>query len=63
VVVLGDRADALTGDGQLELRRHEIGLINTQMYNSPGIFIALLFITVGIGFKVSQAPCGATSPA
>ncbi|CAN1862930.1 hypothetical protein LINPERHAP1_LOCUS45145 [Linum perenne] len=26
------------------------------MYNSPGISIALLFITVGIGFKLSPAP-------
>ncbi|KAF8047354.1 hypothetical protein N665_3080s0007, partial [Sinapis alba] len=32
------------------------GLINTQMYNSPGISIALIFITVGIGFKLSLAP-------
>ncbi|KAL2899834.1 NAD(P)H-quinone oxidoreductase subunit 2 B chloroplastic [Bienertia sinuspersici] len=24
------------------------------MYNSPGISIALIFITVGIGFKLSQ---------
>ncbi|KAG4989017.1 hypothetical protein GLYMA_11G146100v4 [Glycine max] len=30
--------------------------INTQMYNSPGILIVLLFITVGIGFKLSSAP-------
>ncbi|KAF2934466.1 hypothetical protein DAI22_04g165300 [Oryza sativa Japonica Group] len=32
------------------------GLINTQMYNSPGISIALISITVGLGFKLSPAP-------
>ncbi|MBA0726149.1 hypothetical protein Golax_001997, partial [Gossypium laxum] len=31
------------------------GLINTQMHNSPGISIVLIFITVGIGFKLSPA--------
>ncbi|MBA0571785.1 hypothetical protein Golob_002160, partial [Gossypium lobatum] len=31
------------------------GLINTQMHNSPGISIVLIFITVGIGFKLSLA--------
>nr|YP_002364541.1 NADH-plastoquinone oxidoreductase subunit 2 [Lolium arundinaceum]YP_002364558.1 NADH-plastoquinone oxidoreductase subunit 2 [Lolium arundinaceum]ACJ70798.1 NADH-plastoquinone oxidoreductase subunit 2 [Lolium arundinaceum]ACJ70816.1 NADH-plastoquinone oxidoreductase subunit 2 [Lolium arundinaceum] len=31
-------------------------LINTQMYNSPGISIALISITVGLGFKLSPAP-------
>ncbi|KAK5835133.1 hypothetical protein PVK06_010819 [Gossypium arboreum] len=31
------------------------GLINTQLHNSPGISIALIFITVGIGFKLSPA--------
>jgi NAD(P)H-quinone oxidoreductase subunit 2 len=25
------------------------------MYNSPGISIALIFITVGLGFKLSPA--------
>ncbi|MFQ6647622.1 hypothetical protein Gotur_020759 [Gossypium turneri] len=29
------------------------GLINTQMHNSLGISIVLIFITVGIGFKLS----------
>ncbi|MBA0872083.1 hypothetical protein Goshw_006343, partial [Gossypium schwendimanii] len=31
------------------------GLINTQMHNSPGISIVLIFITIGIGFKLSLA--------
>nr|YP_010038163.1 NADH-plastoquinone oxidoreductase subunit 2 [Trithuria lanterna]YP_010038186.1 NADH-plastoquinone oxidoreductase subunit 2 [Trithuria lanterna]QII42275.1 NADH-plastoquinone oxidoreductase subunit 2 [Trithuria lanterna]QII42298.1 NADH-plastoquinone oxidoreductase subunit 2 [Trithuria lanterna] len=42
--------------GEIELQEIVNGLINTQMYNSPGISIALLFITVGIGFKLSLAP-------
>ncbi|KAL2924409.1 NAD(P)H-quinone oxidoreductase subunit 2 chloroplastic [Bienertia sinuspersici] len=37
-------------------------LINTQMYNSPGISIALIFITVGIGFKLSPAPSHQWTP-
>jgi NAD(P)H-quinone oxidoreductase subunit 2 len=32
------------------------GLINTQMYNSPRISIALIFIIVGLGFKLSLVP-------
>ncbi|CAN1867176.1 NAD(P)H-quinone oxidoreductase subunit 2 A, chloroplastic [Linum perenne] len=32
------------------------------MYNSPGISIALLFITVGIGFKLSPAPSHQWTP-
>ncbi|XVF53609.1 hypothetical protein PTKIN_Ptkin05aG0112200 [Pterospermum kingtungense] len=32
------------------------GLINTQMYNSLGISIALIFITVEIGFMLFLAP-------
>ncbi|RZC93598.1 hypothetical protein C5167_007638 [Papaver somniferum] len=39
--------------GEIELQEIVNGLINTQMYNSPGISIALKFITVGIGFKLS----------
>ncbi|KAK8356188.1 hypothetical protein V6Z11_A05G340100, partial [Gossypium hirsutum] len=35
--------------GEIELQEIVNGLINTQMYNSPGISIALIFITVGIG--------------
>nr|YP_010724570.1 NADH dehydrogenase subunit B [Patersonia fragilis]YP_010724586.1 NADH dehydrogenase subunit B [Patersonia fragilis]WDW31697.1 NADH dehydrogenase subunit B [Patersonia fragilis]WDW31713.1 NADH dehydrogenase subunit B [Patersonia fragilis] len=42
--------------GEIELQEIVNGLINTQMYNSPGISIALIFITVGIGFKLSPAP-------
>nr|YP_010474975.1 NADH dehydrogenase subunit 2 [Corydalis racemosa]YP_010474995.1 NADH dehydrogenase subunit 2 [Corydalis racemosa]UVH69262.1 NADH dehydrogenase subunit 2 [Corydalis racemosa]UVH69282.1 NADH dehydrogenase subunit 2 [Corydalis racemosa] len=42
--------------GEIQLQEIVNGLINTQMYNSPGISIALLFITVGIGFKLSPAP-------
>nr|YP_009347115.1 NADH dehydrogenase subunit 2 [Brachiaria fragrans]YP_009347130.1 NADH dehydrogenase subunit 2 [Brachiaria fragrans]APU52430.1 NADH dehydrogenase subunit 2 [Brachiaria fragrans]APU52431.1 NADH dehydrogenase subunit 2 [Brachiaria fragrans] len=42
--------------GEIELQEIVNGLINTQMYNSPGISIALLFITVGLGFKLSPAP-------
>ncbi|KAL0532696.1 hypothetical protein IC582_031192 [Cucumis melo] len=38
------------------------GLLNTQMYNSPGISIALIFITVGIGFKLSPAPSHQWTP-
>ncbi|KAL3648513.1 hypothetical protein CASFOL_007937 [Castilleja foliolosa] len=34
--------------GEIELQEIVNGLINTQMYNSPGISIALIFITVGI---------------
>ncbi|KAI9092986.1 hypothetical protein K1719_027509 [Acacia pycnantha] len=42
--------------GEIELQEIVNGLINTQMYNSPGISIALIFITAGIGFKLSPAP-------
>nr|UDZ59681.1 NADH-plastoquinone oxidoreductase subunit 2 [Limnophyton obtusifolium] len=42
--------------GEIELQEIANGLINTQMYNSPGILIALISITVGIGFKLSPAP-------
>ncbi|KAK9008946.1 hypothetical protein V6N11_080422 [Hibiscus sabdariffa] len=41
--------------GEIELQEIVNGLINTQMYNSPGISIALIFIIVGIGFKLSPA--------
>ncbi|RCU61603.1 hypothetical protein SETIT_J017200v2 [Setaria italica] len=48
----------LMGGASSSILVHEIvnGLINTQMYNSPGISIALIFITVGLGFKLSPAP-------
>nr|YP_008965087.1 NADH dehydrogenase subunit B [Agathis dammara]BAO19771.1 NADH dehydrogenase subunit B [Agathis dammara]BCK52044.1 NADH-plastoquinone oxidoreductase subunit 2 [Agathis dammara] len=42
--------------GEIELQEIVNGLINTQMYNSPGIWIALISITVGIGFKLSLVP-------
>nr|YP_010160960.1 NADH-plastoquinone oxidoreductase subunit 2 [Acanthochlamys bracteata]YP_010160976.1 NADH-plastoquinone oxidoreductase subunit 2 [Acanthochlamys bracteata]QRH18466.1 NADH-plastoquinone oxidoreductase subunit 2 [Acanthochlamys bracteata]QRH18484.1 NADH-plastoquinone oxidoreductase subunit 2 [Acanthochlamys bracteata]QZR91755.1 NADH-plastoquinone oxidoreductase subunit 2 [Acanthochlamys bracteata]QZR91771.1 NADH-plastoquinone oxidoreductase subunit 2 [Acanthochlamys bracteata]UQU69463.1 NADH len=42
--------------GEIELQEIVNGLINTQMYNAPGISIALIFITVGIGFKLSSVP-------
>nr|YP_010132208.1 NADH dehydrogenase subunit 2 [Stemona tuberosa]YP_010132224.1 NADH dehydrogenase subunit 2 [Stemona tuberosa]AKR80795.1 NADH-plastoquinone oxidoreductase subunit 2 [Stemona tuberosa]QQD89942.1 NADH dehydrogenase subunit 2 [Stemona tuberosa]QQD89958.1 NADH dehydrogenase subunit 2 [Stemona tuberosa]UYC32675.1 NADH dehydrogenase subunit 2 [Stemona tuberosa]UYC32691.1 NADH dehydrogenase subunit 2 [Stemona tuberosa] len=42
--------------GEIELQEIVNGLINTQMYNAPGISIALISITVGIGFKLSLAP-------
>nr|QXI85317.1 NADH-plastoquinone oxidoreductase subunit 2 [Gentiana crassuloides]QXI85326.1 NADH-plastoquinone oxidoreductase subunit 2 [Gentiana crassuloides] len=41
--------------GEIELQEIVNGLIKTQMYNSPGISIALILITVGIGFKLSPA--------
>ncbi|XBH86245.1 hypothetical protein VPH35_073953 [Triticum aestivum] len=41
---------------EIELQEIVNGLINTQMYNSPGISIALISITVGLGFKLSPAP-------
>ncbi|XP_047259085.1 NAD(P)H-quinone oxidoreductase subunit 2 A, chloroplastic-like, partial [Capsicum annuum] len=48
--------------GEIELQEIVNGLINKQMYNSPGISIALIFITVGIGFKLSQAPSHQWTP-
>nr|AEX96335.1 NADH-plastoquinone oxidoreductase subunit 2 [Trichopetalum plumosum] len=42
--------------GEIELQEIVNGLINTQMYNSPGISIVLISTTVGIGFKLSLAP-------
>ncbi|CAN6465189.1 unnamed protein product [Victoria cruziana] len=42
--------------GEIELQEIVNGLINTQIYNSPRISIALISITVGIGFKLSPAP-------
>ncbi|KAL8249472.1 hypothetical protein R6Q59_006340 [Mikania micrantha] len=48
--------------GEIELQEIVNGLINTQMYNSPGISIALIFITVGIEFKLSPAPSHQWTP-
>ncbi|CAI8592505.1 unnamed protein product [Vicia faba] len=42
--------------GEIELQEIVNGLINTQMYKSPGILIALICITVGIGFDLSPTP-------
>ncbi|KAM0941002.1 putative NADH:quinone oxidoreductase/Mrp antiporter, membrane subunit [Dioscorea sansibarensis] len=41
--------------GEIELQEIVNGFINAQMYNSLGISIALISITVGIGFKLSPA--------
>ncbi|KAM0051086.1 putative photosystem II protein D1/D2 superfamily [Helianthus debilis subsp. tardiflorus] len=46
----------------IELQEIVNGLINTQMYHSQGISIALIFITVGIGFKLSLAPSHQWTP-
>ncbi|KAG4137864.1 hypothetical protein ERO13_D07G098650v2, partial [Gossypium hirsutum] len=51
-----------TIEGEIELQEIVNGLINTQMYNSPRISIALIFITVGIGFKLSPAPSHQWTP-
>ncbi|MFQ6652984.1 hypothetical protein Gotur_024610 [Gossypium turneri] len=48
--------------GEIKLQEIVNGLINTQMYNSPKISIALIFITVGIGFKLSPAPSHQWTP-
>nr|KJB61969.1 hypothetical protein B456_009G394900 [Gossypium raimondii] len=48
--------------GEIELQEIVDDLINTQMYNSLGISIALIFITVGIGFKLSPAPSHQWTP-
>nr|YP_010392183.1 NADH-plastoquinone oxidoreductase subunit 2 [Wahlenbergia marginata]UPX07792.1 NADH-plastoquinone oxidoreductase subunit 2 [Wahlenbergia marginata] len=48
--------------GEIELQEIVNGLINTQMYNCPGSSIALIFITVGIGFKLSPVPSHQWTP-
>ncbi|VAH73311.1 unnamed protein product [Triticum turgidum subsp. durum] len=48
--------------GEIELQEIVNGLINTQMYNSLGISIALISITVGLGFKLSPTPFHQWSP-
>uniref|UniRef100_A0A3Q7J7W2 NADH:quinone oxidoreductase/Mrp antiporter transmembrane domain-containing protein n=1 Tax=Solanum lycopersicum TaxID=4081 RepID=A0A3Q7J7W2_SOLLC len=48
--------------GEIELQEIVNGLINTQMYNSPRISIALIFIIVGIGFKLSPYPSHQWAP-
>nr|WBV80316.1 NADH dehydrogenase subunit 2 [Phlegmariurus squarrosus] len=42
--------------GQTQLQEIAKGLINTQMYNSPGTSIAPICTMVGIGFKLSLVP-------
>ncbi|XVF50442.1 hypothetical protein PTKIN_Ptkin04bG0100400 [Pterospermum kingtungense] len=42
--------------GEFELQEIVNGLINTKLYNSPGISIVFIFITVGFGFKLSPTP-------
>jgi len=44
--------------GEIELQERSNGLNNTQMCNSLGISIALIFIIVEIGFKLSPTPRG-----
>ncbi|RXI03887.1 hypothetical protein DVH24_038161 [Malus domestica] len=41
--------------GEIELQELVNGLINTQIHDSPEISIALIFINVGIGFKLSPS--------
>jgi NAD(P)H-quinone oxidoreductase subunit 2 len=41
--------------GEIDLQEIVNALLNTQMYNSLGISIALIFITIGLGFKLVQA--------
>ncbi|MBA0746791.1 hypothetical protein Gogos_009279 [Gossypium gossypioides] len=48
--------------GEIELQEIVNDLINTQMYNSLGISIALIFIIVGIGFKLTPAPSHQWTP-
>ncbi|KAL5573575.1 hypothetical protein UlMin_023172 [Ulmus minor] len=40
--------------GEIGIQKIVNSLINTQMYNSPGI--SIIFITIGIGFKLSPVP-------
>ncbi|KAJ8427061.1 hypothetical protein Cgig2_006738 [Carnegiea gigantea] len=42
--------------GEIEVQEIENGFINTQMCNFPRISIELIFITVGIRFKLPPAP-------
>ncbi|KAL8196657.1 hypothetical protein R6Q57_003713 [Mikania cordata] len=48
--------------GEIELQEIVNGLINTKIYNSSRISIALIFITVEIGFKLSPAPSRQWTP-
>nr|YP_010188590.1 NdhB [Pseudanomodon attenuatus]QZJ47248.1 NdhB [Pseudanomodon attenuatus] len=42
--------------GEFQLQKIANGLINTEMYNSSGILLGLIFIIAGIGFKLSLVP-------
>jgi NADH:ubiquinone oxidoreductase subunit 2 (subunit N) len=42
--------------GEFQLQKIANGLVNTGMYNSSGSLIGLVFIIVGIGFKLSLVP-------
>jgi NAD(P)H-quinone oxidoreductase subunit 2 len=42
--------------GETNMQKIVNGLVNTQMSNSTGMFIALLCITVGLAFKLSLVP-------
>nr|YP_009629048.1 NdhB [Lewinskya incana]QBX99194.1 NdhB [Lewinskya incana] len=42
--------------GELQLQKIASGLLNTEMYNSSGSLLGLVFIIAGIGFKLSLVP-------
>nr|YP_010188674.1 NdhB [Entosthodon attenuatus]QZJ47477.1 NdhB [Entosthodon attenuatus] len=42
--------------GEFQLQKIADELVNTEMYNSSGSLLALVFISVGIGFKLSLVP-------
>ena len=42
--------------GEFQLQKIANGLLNTEMYNSSASFIGLVFVLVGIGFKLSLVP-------
>nr|YP_009117807.1 NADH-plastoquinone oxidoreductase subunit 2 [Angiopteris angustifolia]YP_009117825.1 NADH-plastoquinone oxidoreductase subunit 2 [Angiopteris angustifolia]AJE71349.1 NADH-plastoquinone oxidoreductase subunit 2 [Angiopteris angustifolia]AJE71368.1 NADH-plastoquinone oxidoreductase subunit 2 [Angiopteris angustifolia] len=42
--------------GEIQLQRIVNGLLTTQMYNSTGMFISMIFLLVGVGFKLSLVP-------
>lgn len=42
--------------GEFQLQKIANGLVNTEMYNSSANLIGLVFVIVGIGFKLSLVP-------
>ena len=42
--------------GEFQLQKIANGLVNTEMYNSSATLIGLVFVIVGIGFKLSLVP-------